>query len=517
MGNDVQLITYPDRLAGSINGLTELLRGKLEGLFGGVHLLPFFTPIDGADAGFDPADHRVVDPSVGEWDAVARLATAADVCADLIVNHVSDASPWFVDYAEQGAGSAFDGMFHTLDSVFPDGAAEADLLAVYRPRPGLPLSPKLVAGRTRLMWTTFTEHQIDVDVEHPATWQYLVEVLDLLAAHGVSCVRLDAAGYAVNTAGTNCFLTEHTYAFIDRLTEHARRRGLRVLAEIHAHHQRQAEIAARVDLVYDFALPPLTLHAVHSGDVAPLLHWLDVRPTNAVTVLDTHDGIGVIDVGADPLDPDRPGLLTPAQIDTLVESIHVASGGVSRQATGQAASNVDLYQVNCSWYDALGRDDARMCLTRLIQMFAPGAPQVYYVGLLAGGNDTAPLARTSVGRDVNRHRFTPAEVEAALRRPVVAAVTTMIRLRGRHPAFDGQFEALPGEADDSLLLRWSNGPHRAWLQTTPGQGIFTVGWSTPDGERTAATVAELASFAPPAHRPDPADIQARHGITARGR
>src|SRR5207344_2948353 len=130
------------------------------------------------------------------------------------------------------------------------------------------------------------------------------------------------------------------------------------------------EIAQRVDQVYDFALPPLILHALTSADPEPLLAWMKIRPRNAVTVLDTHDGIGVIDVGADAQDRARPGLLTPAQIDRLVTTIHDNSGGTSRLATGAAASNVDLYQVNCTFYDALGRDDQRYLLARALQFWA---------------------------------------------------------------------------------------------------------------------------------------------------
>ena len=126
----------------------------------------------------------------------------------------------------------------------------------------------------------------------------------------------------------------------------------------------------------------------------------------AITVLDTHDGIGVIDIAADGTDPqDYPGLIPPEELDALVERIHINSNGQSRQATGAAASNLDLYQVNCTFYDALGRNDYDYLLARAIQLFAPGIPQVYYVGLLAGENDMALLAKSGVGRDINRHFY----------------------------------------------------------------------------------------------------------------
>ena len=106
-----------------------------------------------------------------------------------------------------------------------------------------------------------------------------------------------------------------------------------------------------------------------------------------------------------------PGLLTPNEIDRLVETIHSRSGGQSRLATGAAANNLDLYQVNCTFYDALGRRGNEYLVARAIQFFVPGIPQVYYVGLLAGTNDMDLLARTKVGRDINRHYYTAIGVE----------------------------------------------------------------------------------------------------------
>ena len=271
-------------------------------------------------------------------------------------------------------------------------------------------------------------------------------------------------GYAVKKAGDSCFMMPETFAFIDRFAAEARALGIEVLVEIHAYHQRQIEIASRVDWVYDFALPPLVLHAFHFGTAEPLKRWIGIRPANALTVLDTHDGIGVIDIGADGTDREgQPGLVPPDELDALVESIHANSQGQSRQATGAAASNLDLYQVNCTFYDALGRDDRAYLLARAVQFFLPGVPQVYYVGLLAGENDMDLLARTGVGRDINRHHYGPGEVQAALQRPVVQALCRLIRLRNTHPAFQGTF-TLHGSDGQVLDLGWRHGDAQARLR-----------------------------------------------------
>jgi len=476
MKNKVQLITYADRLGGSdIKALHRLLKGPLAGLFGGVHVLPFYYPIHGADAGFDPIDHTRVDPCVGDWADIKELGQDADLMADLIVNHVSSSSPQFLDYSEKGDASIYKDLFLTMGSIFPNGATEADLLTIYRPRPGLPFSyATLKNHQKRLLWTTFSRQQIDINVTRPQGKAYLQSVLETLHDNGVRVVRLDAVGHAIKKPGTSCFMIPETFAFIQELTRQAAALDMEVLVEIHSHFRRQIEIAQQVDRVYDFALPPLVLHAIFNRSARYLKQWLEVSPRNAITVLDTHDGIGVIDIGADSTNSgERPGLVPARELDDLVERIHINSNGQSRQATGAAASNLDLYQVNCTFYDALGRDDNDYLLARAIQFFAPGVPQVYYVGLLAGENDMGLLAKSGVGRDINRHFYAPDEVEEAIRRPVVQSLFDLIRFRNSHPAFNGSF-TMPATGNSAIALRWDNEDAWAELHVDFALGSYSI-------------------------------------------
>ena len=461
MHNNVQLITYIDRLGGGgIAELNALLHGKLAGLFGGVHLLPFFTPIDGADAGFDPSDHASVDPRLGGWQHIGELAADTEVVADLIVNHISRSSAQFQDYLQHGSASPWAQLFLTRATVFGNEANNDAVQAIYRPRPGLPFSKTtLGSGETVELWTTFTPEQIDIDVSHPLGQQYLDNILHTFAANGINMVRLDAVGYAIKQAGTRCFMLPATFDYIAALSARVHALGMQVLVEIHSHYRKQVEIAKLVDWVYDFALPPLLLHAFAFRTAKPLQHWLQIRPVNALTVLDTHDGIGVIDIGGD---GNEPGLVPSAELDALVEIMHRNSNGQSREATGAAASNLDLYQVNCTYYDALGRNDRRYLIARALQFFVPGIPQVYYVGLLAGENDMQLLQQSGVGRDINRHYYQSGEVEAALQRPVVSRLCALIRLRNMHPAFNGTF-SMPACTDTALTLRWDLGADSAEL------------------------------------------------------
>lgn len=459
--NQAQLITYVDRLSGDINQLKDLLNGPLQGLFGGVHLLPFFHPIDGADAGFDPIDHTQVDPRLGSWDDVRALAVDYDLVADMIVNHISIESPHFQDFSKRGAGSPYAGLFLSYDRVFPRGASEADLLRIYRPRPGLPLATiTLKTGERRLLWTTFTPNQLDIDVTHPEGQAYLNAILERFRNAKVQLIRLDAVGYAIKKPGSSCFMIPETFRFIAALTSQAHALGMEILVEIHSHYLHQIEIARQVDWVYDFALPPLVLHSLFARNVRALENWLSIRPQNAITVLDTHDGIGVIDAGA--ASDGKPGLLAPHEIDSLVETIHARSNGQSRQATGAAANNLDLYQVNCTFYDALGCRDNEYLIARAIQFFVPGIPQIYYMGLLAGTNDMSLLARTQVGRDINRHYYTANEVADALHKPVVQSLCELLRLRNTHPAFAGE-ATVETPSDQKLVIAWKADDHWAKL------------------------------------------------------
>ena len=452
-----QLITYANRLVPNLGDLNELMNGPLRS-FGGVHVLPFYTPIDGADAGFDPIDHTAVDPRVGTWQDVRNLAEDRRVMADMIVNHISVDSPMYQDVVDRGDDSPFASVFLTFSSVFPDGASEEDLAKIYRPRPGLPFTHYTWGRRTRLVWTTFTPQQIDVDVTTSEGLDYLDGVLTTLHEAGVTQVRLDAVGYAAKRAGTSCFMTEDTYSFIDQLTARARQLGMEVLVEIHSHFRNQLTVASRVDKVYDFALPPLLLHALLAGDAEPLARWIDLRPTNCVSVLDTHDGIGVVDVGRD-VATGQPGLLDESQVDALVEAIHQASGGQSRQATGWAASNVDVYQVNCTYLDALGGDEDAYMLARTVQLFLPGTPQIYYVGLVGAHNDMELLGATGVGRDINRHYVTADELAAAMAdsQSLFNQQMELVRVRAEHPACAGEFRTRHTDEDVTegrLILEW---------------------------------------------------------------
>ncbi len=483
--NSVQLITYADRLGGDLCGLKALLDNELAGLFDGVHVLPFFYPIDGADAGFDPIDHASVDPKIGDWSDIRALAGAYSVTADLIVNHVSADSQQFRDVQQLGVASRYWDLFLRKSDVFFENksarVSAEEVERVYRPRPGSPFTPiELENGNTYEFWTTFSANQLDINVEAPSGARYLESILKKFSAASIREIRLDAAGYAIKRRGTTCFMLPETFDFVASLSAKAEELGMATLVEIHAHYQTQIAIASQVGRVYDFALPPLVLHAIYTGDAEPLKRWLEIAPRNCVTVLDTHDGIGILDVARQ---GDIEGLLTNDEINSLVETIHQKTNGASRRASGHAASNLDVYQVNSTYYSALGGCDRDYLLARAVQFFAPGTPQVYYVGLLAGENDTELVERTGTGRDINRHFYSSAEISDAMRRRVVKDLKQLICLRNESPAFDGAF-SIVNAAKGEIVLRWDCADAFAQLTVKFSEGWAAIDMGTADGSRS---------------------------------
>ncbi|GFD67751.1 sucrose phosphorylase [Alteromonas sp. KUL106] len=492
--NGVQLITYADRLGdGNIESLTSLLQGPLNGLFQGVHILPFYYPYDGEDAGFDPIDHTSVDERLGDWNNIKKLGESVDIMADLIVNHMSGQSEAFKDVLKKGRDSEYWPLFLTKEDIFKGNdhaLIDEQIAKVFRPRPtpffsDYEVGTDTASPETVPFWTTFTSNQIDIDVESQLGKDYLSSILQSFTESNVDLIRLDAAGYAIKRAGTNCFMLEETFEFIEALSTRARTMGMQCLVEIHSHYQTQIDIASRCDSVYDFALPPLVLHTLFTKDASALAHWLSISPRNCFTVLDTHDGIGIVDVGAS---GDKPGLISADAINALVEQIHVNSNGESKKATGAAANNVDLYQVNCTYYDALGQDDFAYLVARAIQFFSPGIPQVYYGGLLAAPNDMDLLAKTNVGRDINRPYLTSEMVNDALEKPVVKGLMQLIKLRNESQAFNGAFDV--SYSGNTLLLTWNKDGDIASLTVDLNNMNATVTTVT-SGEESTLSIGSL--------------------------
>lgn len=458
-----QLISYPDSLGGDLRTLHAFLTRHLTGVFGGVHILPPF-PSSG-DRGFAPTDYRRIDPAFGTWDDLAAIGRDFDLAVDLMVNHISRRSPEFQDFLARGRASPYADLFITLDKVWPGGEPAAeDVARIFLRRPVPPFSTITVeaTGETERIWTTFgrTEptEQIDLDIHSPLTRRMIIDHLKFFRSHNVRIVRLDAVGYLIKKPGTNCFMVEpEIYEVLGWLAVEAAALGLALLPEVHAEAPVQAALAAHGYWVYDFVLPLLVLHALTSGSGEKLAAHLQTCPRHQFTMLDCHDGI--------PVQPDLTGVLTVAEMSAVVSHCLARGANVSRLLTipGRPAPALDAHQVNITYYSALDEDDAAYLVARALQLFAPGIPQIYYVGLLAGTNDAAAVTTTREGRAINRHNYTTSEAESALRKPVVQRLRRLIRLRNEHPAFAGELSVLDA-APHEVRLEWRNAGSHARLE-----------------------------------------------------
>jgi sucrose 6(F)-phosphate phosphorylase len=480
-----QLLTYPDSLGGDLRDIATLLDGALDGLFGGVHILPPF-PSSG-DRGFAPVTYREIDPRFGTWNDVRRIGERHDVLLDLMINHVSRQSAEFRDFERRGRASRFADLFITLDKIWPGGTPpETDVARIFLRKPDAPFSTITIGetGDEETVWTSFGtadwSEQIDLDVTSSTTRAFIADSLRFLASQGVRIVRLDAVGYVIKKPGTSCFMVEpEIYEFLGWLSEVAESFGLVVLPEVHDRYSTHERLTAHGFWTYDFVLPGLVLHALETGEARRLGDHLAGSPRRQFTNLDCHDGI--------PVRPDLDGILEPEEMAVLADGVQRRGGNVNRILSDVHADSGDVHQLNSTYYSALQCDDDRYITARAIQLFARGVPQIYYVGLLAGENDQAAVARTGDGRAVNRHDYTSAEIDVALRRPVVGRLLELVRLRNTHPAFDGELEVAT-EGLSSLHIRWRSGEATCALQVDLDTGRSMVSEASAGASRAGIPI-----------------------------
>ncbi len=442
----VQLIVYPDRIGRDLKDLEQFLDGPVGEAIGGLHLLPPFP--SNADGGFSPLSHQEIDPRYGSWEDVSRLAARYDLCLDLVLNHIADASPEFQDFVAHGAASKHAGLFVDVDAMGP--ITSDDLAKIHIRKEKEPFRDVQFGDGTRgRVWCTFTEHQVDLDYRTEQTFALMDGNLRFMTERGVKLFRLDAFGYTTKQIGTSCFLVEpRVWEILEWFRDRSAEYTAEVLPEVHDHPSWQYAIADRGMWCYAFALPPLVLYSLLDADSRYLKGWLRMCPHQQVTVLDTHDGICI---------PDVEGILPPEAIEGLIANVSERSADpILRGSAANVHSVGAIYQLTCTFYDALKRDDDAYIAARAIQLFAPGIPQIYYVGLLAGQNDEALMTSTGELRDINRHYYTLDAANIAVAAPVVQRLLALMRLRSHHPAFEGAFE-LEYSNDSSVAMGWRAG------------------------------------------------------------
>ena len=324
--------------------------------------------------------------------------------------------------------------------------------------------------------------QIDLNVESQMVWSFYEQTIQKLADYGAKIIRLDAFAYTSKVPGKRNFFNEpETWEILDRMRRLAEVRGISLLPEIHASYAEKIheKISEKGFLTYDFFLPGLLLDAMERADPSVLCSWaLEVyqKKIRTVNMLGCHDGIPLLDLK---------GLLPEEQIDALIDRV-LQRGGKIKDLHG--AKNV-YYQINATYFSALGEDAKRLVFARAVQLFMPGKPQVWYLDLFAGKNDLEAVKRAGADghKEINRTNLTEAQIQEALETDVVQRQLALLRFRNRFPAFgfDAEFRI---EQIRTALLRfiWEKNGCAAILEADFKNASFRIG-AQPCGEAFAWT------------------------------
>ncbi len=439
---DIVLITYADQFSApgekTLPVFTRFYNEWLSRSFSHVHLLPFYPW--SSDDGFSVIDYHEVAPETGSWRDVAELKKSASLMFDFVCNHMSAKSKWFENYINQTPG--YEDFFISVDP-------ETDLSAVTRPRALPLLTPfTLHDGSVRHLWTTFSEDQIDLNFASPEVLIAMVDVLLHYLMEGARYIRLDAVGFMWKIPGTNCIHLEQTHRLIqlfraitDRVAP-----GTVLITETNVPHKDNISYFGdgenEAQMVYQFSLPPLVLHAVHCQDVRALCQWasslkLPSMKTTWFNFLASHDGIG--------LNPLR-GILPESEILSLVEKLQQEGALVNWKNNPDGTRSP--YEINVTYLDALSAKEsedneriARFILAHAVLLSFPGVPAVYIQSILGSRNDYDGVERLGYNRAINRKKYRAGEIDAelednkSLRHSIYHRLTQLIAVRRTEKAF----------------------------------------------------------------------------------
>ncbi len=323
--------------------------------------------------------------------------------------------------------------------------------------------------------------QMDLNARSELVWKFYDETLRKLSEYGARIIRLDAFAYLHKEPGQpNFFNRPGTWDYLERLRGIAQKYGLIVFPEIHAEYGAgiHEEIAQQGYPIYDFFFPGLLINALERGNNEALLRWIgeiQSKGLQTINMLGSHDGIPVLDLKGKQVNGSyRPGLLDNEQIEATIERI-IERGGLTKNLYGADGRKIDYYQINATFFSALGEDERKLRLARAVQMFMPGVPQVWYLDLFAGTNDyaAAEKGRTAGHKEINRTTLKIIDIEAGLKRPIVLDQLDLIRLRNISPAFTGEMKIFDTEPH-LLHISWQHPEATATLKADLRNHSFTV-------------------------------------------
>jgi sucrose phosphorylase len=445
---DVVLITYGDLIVSDNRSPLETLADFAEVFFRGVittiHVLPFFPY--SSDRGFSVISFEEVDPQLGSWDDIAELEESFKLMFDCVFNHISSKSYWFQQFL------AGDPRYQDFFVGFSSRAEidEDRRRLILRPRTSPLLHEFATVDGSRWVWTTFSADQVDLNFKNPEVLLKIVEIMLYYVRHGADLLRLDAITYLWCELGTSCAHLEQTHQVVklfrdilDVVAPH-----VALVTETNVPHTDNityfGDGTDEAQMVYNFALPPLVLHAIQNGDASVLSGWAATLESPSDTTayfnfLDSHDGIGLM--GAR-------GVLSDEEISEICERVAEHGGFVSYKSNSDGSESP--YELNITWFSALNRRDAgesrdlqvdRFIASRAIALVLRGVPGIYLPSLIGHRNDTEAVFREESLRSINRSAIDERKLFEVLEDPdgvparIAGRYVSLLERRIAEPAF----------------------------------------------------------------------------------
>ena len=440
--DNILMITYGDSIVSQddrspLAVLADFLEAHLQDMITGVHILPFFPYT--SDDGFAIVDYTAVNPELGDWPDIKRIAHSFNLMVDLVVNHISSKHNWVKQFqTNEKPGCDY------LIEVDPD----KDLSEVVRPRSTPLLTELQTADGSKHVWSTFSADQIDVNFENPEVLLEYVKIILLYVHAGTRYIRLDAVGYLWKKLGTCCIHLPETHAIVRLIREVLQMidPGIAIITETNVPIRENLSYFGNrneAHMIYNFSLPPLLLNALMQGRADYLKQWMMSMPPAPIgcayfNFTASHDGIGM-----------RPaeGLLTKEEYDALIATMRQFGGEVSMRSRPDGTESP--YEINISLFDAMqgtveGKDEwqiPRFLCSQTLMMSLEGIPAFYIHSLLATRNNYAGVKETGHKRAINRYKWDVEALNQALADPetphaiVLAELRRLIKIRRRQRAF----------------------------------------------------------------------------------
>jgi sucrose phosphorylase len=558
ISNGVMLNAYPDSIGEKFSDTVGMLKmTEFKNVFSLLYVLPTFFNSD-LDRGFSIIDYDINKDLVGTKDLKDLKQLNIKLKFDIVLNHLSVASPQFKDLLKYGNESKYKDFFINWNEFWKGNGVKNEygiiipkaeyINKLFMRKSGLPiLKVHFPDGTEQPYWNTFYQQitynkitaadlqnieelteeqslyitaqindaidhgqdfrnidfedcnsfkvailqiveqkcsylgQMDVNATSPLVWDFYEETLKKLTSYGCNILRLDAFAYLHKEVGeSNFFNKPGTWKYLERIKQIAQKNNLKLLPEIHAEYGLHLydEVANEGYTIYDFFLPGLTIHTIENKTSKALISWVKeiiAKGYKTVNMLGCHDGIPVLDLkGKEVNGVYNKGLLEDREIEAIMNKI-MGRGGRVKNLYDPSGKKISYYQINATFFSALGEDEQKLLLARAIQMFMPGIPQVWYLDIFAGKNnyEAADNGDSAGHKEINRTTLSMRDVEQGLKTDVVKKQLEIIRLRNTLDAFLGKVE-INDAFDDVLDIKWVKNKTVAHLKANLKTYTFTI-------------------------------------------